>query len=217
MGRGSSKAGGSGGGAQKSPEDAIKEKYPKSVIGEFKDGQVTFKYSARGQEYTYKVNNMQELADKLGAKTGTGLEGNSFFGNTKKVSNDYFKMEKQVQGDTAVIATTNVVVKNGSPVLVTGNSEGIYLKDNQYQGVSVRNNGMMRDAIMVKMTKTEFESAKRYKVNTKDISVDNMTFDDFKQTAKQQQKSGNTYKTHTIAVYSDRIETSVGKKGRKIV
>ena len=194
------------------------DKYPNAVIGEFKDGEVTFKYSPNGKEYRYKANNMQELADRVGTKTGKGLEGNKFFGNTTDTSGNYFKMERQVQGDTAVFATKNAVVRNGSPVLITGDGEGIYLKDSQYQGVSIKGKGgNTTDSLMVKLTKDEFNNAKRYKVNTGNISVDKLTFDDIKNTAVKQQNSGNQYKTHSIAVYSNRIETSIGKKGKKIV
>lgn len=79
MGRGRSPLrGGSGGGGKLSFKEAIMDKYPNAVIGEFKDGEVTFKYSPNGKEYKYKANNMQELADRVGAKTGKGLEGNKF-------------------------------------------------------------------------------------------------------------------------------------------
>lgn len=218
MGRGSS---GISGNSNQKFINAIKDAYPKSVIGEFKDdGTVSFRYTPNGKEYTYRAINEEELANKLRVKTGTGLEGNGFFGNTKMVSNDYFKMERQVQGDTVAVATNNIVVRNGSPVLITGPNEGIYLKDNQFAGIAIkdgRTGQHVTDSIMVKMNKTEFNNAKRYKVNSGDISVDKLSFDDLKDTAKAQEKGSNLYKSYRVAIYNNRIETSVGRKGRKIV
>lgn len=219
MGRGSSglssKAGAGG-----SALDRIKEAYPNAVIGDIEDGKVTFKYSEKGREYTYNVDDYEGLADKLNVADGKGFEGNSFFGNTTQKSGDYFTMEKQVSsdGNTIAFATNNIVVRNGSPILITGENEGIYLKDKQYQGVGIKSNGnKVSDAIMVKITKSEYNNAKRYKVNSGDISVNDTSFEGLKKVAKAQQKAKNQYKAYKIAVYNNRIETSVGRKGKTIV
>lgn len=57
---------------------------------------------------------------------GTMKRGNfpvkdDFFGNTRKVSNQYIKVEKQIlDDDTVIVYTSNVTSVKGSPVLIVG-------------------------------------------------------------------------------------------------
>lgn len=206
--------------------DAIKSKYPDSVIGQFQDGKVTFKFkdSPRSQEYTYNADNYEQLADRLRISYGNTEFEKSFFGKTEQVSNQYFKMSQQVSddGNTIAFATKNIQVFKGSPMLITSPNEAIFLKDKQYEGVGIMNNKngvTYTDAIMVKISRSEYDNAKRYtfKNGFGDIEVEKQSFDDLKKVAKAQQDGGNRYKKYSVAVYNDSIETSAGKKGRKIV
>lgn len=207
---------GSRSGSSSGAISAIKEKYPKAVIGEIKDGEVTVKFSEKGKEYKYKVDNYEQLASKLGAEEG------GFFGKTKQVSNQYFEMDRQVSADgkTSTFATTDAFVKDGSVVLITGPNEGIYLKNNQYQGVGIRNGDITTDALMVKMSQSDFENAKRYNFRSgfgAKTPSSTLTYSDIKKIAQSQEKGGNKYKTYAVAIYKNSMETSIGKKGRTII
>ena len=76
-------------------------------------------------------------------KSGKFPVKDDFFGNTRKVSNQYIKVERQIlDDDTVIVYTSNVTSVKGSPVLIVGDKEAVYLKNNDYRLVT-RDSGSM--------------------------------------------------------------------------
>lgn len=147
-------------------------------------------------------------------KSGNFPNKDDFFGNTRKVSNQYIKIEKQIlDDDTVIVYTSNVTSVKGSPVLIVGDKEAVYLKNNDYRLVTRDSGAMLTDTFAVKIHKGFKKYTFRNNISDQ-ISIDkSMTFADFRKLAEEQQKAGGRVAKRSAYIYRNYI---TDKKGRKV-
>lgn len=105
-------------------------------------------------------------------------------GNTKNVSNKYFKFKHVLDDDNCIVVTNNIKFIKGNPVLVTGNNQAVYLKDWQLRSVYNYWEGI--EGYAVKLNRKYFKPY-TFRFDFDDMAFDkNNTFDDIMDVAREQ-------------------------------
>lgn len=106
-----------------------------------------------------------------------------FFGEVRKTSNKYFRFTHRIDNDNIAINTENVRFIKGSPVLVVGNSDCVYLKDWNVREAHNYENGM--NFHVVKLSRQYFKTytfRRGFDVDIPQVQ----TFDDLVKIAEEQ-------------------------------
>lgn len=107
-----------------------------------------------------------------------------FFGNVRHVSNKYFKYTHKVDEDNIIINTNNVRFVKGSPTLVVGNNDCVYLKE--WNIKTAHNYDSELNFYVIKLSRQYF---KTYTFGREFVNIDlpqTLSFDDLLRIAEEQ-------------------------------
>lgn len=128
---------------------------------------------------------MSKLSEAI--KEAKEREITRFFGETRKVSNHYFKFNRVIDNDTIIVLTNNVRIANKNLVLLVGNNQAVYLKD--WQCWDVDNFDLGIKATAVRLNRNFFK-VYTFKSDFEGVEFDQPdTFDSLMETAKEQQEA----------------------------
>lgn len=128
-----------------------------------------------------------------------------FFGAVHNVSNKYFIPQRQViDNDNIILITNNIQVVKGNAIMVVGQNQAVYV--NNIAGANVKNGGaLVTDTYAVKLNRQRFKTY-TFRNGFNNAPSQNESFDDLLKIARQQEKSGNAYSLHQIAIRYNRID-----------
>lgn len=114
-----------------------------------------------------------------------------FFGEVKRISNQYFTFNHVVDDDNIIVnvASNQIRIIKGNPVLLVGNSHAVYLKD--WQIKRAHNYGDICQNFEVVKLNRKFFKVYTFRTEFDDVDFDEVqSFDDLRDIAKAQDVAG---------------------------